>query len=130
MRILFILILIVPLVSSSQTFEKGTNVIKIKGVSFQEVLQHLVDVGYSFKKVDSNYHYVITEFKDVNKYTFTIQYDVRWKDSIATVKGKVENGGMVFDVGYYKPQSIIKRGFLMMNNFATWFNKPIEYLKE
>lgn len=121
MRLIFIL-----LVSSTCFAQpKGTNVIKITGVAFREVAQRLVDSGFFFQKIDSNYQILRTEFKEVNRYN--VSYEVRVKDSVATITGLWESGNITFDIKNVK-FSVYRDTFADLNKFALSFNKPVEYV--
>lgn len=121
MRLIFIL-----LVSSSCFAQpKGANVIKITGVAFREVAQRLVDSGFFFQKIDSNYQILRTEFKEVNRYN--VSYEVRVKDSVATITGLWESGNITFDIKNVK-FSVYRDTFADLNKFALSFNKPVEYV--
>lgn len=110
---------------------KGANVIKIKDASFKEIATALLDAGYSFYKIDSNYQTLRTELKYIKDYLIQIRLEVRVKDSTAFLKGAWESpassGLLMIENQKWKSAQIT---FGEMNRFALSFNKPVEYTTE
>lgn len=115
------------LTSKAQDIPKGTNTIKITGVGFREIAVKLIDSGFTFEKIDSNFQTLRTEYNEVNRYL--IKYDIRVKDSVATIKGWWTSSNIIFDIEYQKffPDRNI---FAIAKDFALSFGKPVEYLKK
>lgn len=124
----FLFILLVSSICYAQP--KGANVIKVTGVSFKQVAQALVDNGFFFEKIDSNYQVIKTDYKEVKGYVMTIQLEVRIKDSTATLKGTWISSNYKFDIENQKSAAPYRITFKALNDFALSFNKPVEYIKE
>ena len=128
---------------SQQKIPKKTNTIEVKGVSFKEVANSLLDAGYAFEKTDSNFQTIKTEFKDgvgKNKW-MKLRLMTRVKDSTATITGEWYNtmfiGAKLLGVDQTIENSTYKieytsgnpkNCFLEMNAFANSFKKAITYL--
>jgi hypothetical protein len=140
----FILLLLLPFTSLSQAkIPKKTNAIEITGISFKEITNALLDAGFIFDKIDSNYQTLKTEFKDgtdKNK-SMKLRFMIRVKDSLATLTGEWYNtmfiGGKLFDQeqsienSTYKIEYTYgnpKACFLEMNSFALSFKREVKYL--
>ena len=146
----FLFCLFFPLLTFSQEAPKGTNLIKVKGVSFKEVAETLLDQGYTFMKIDSNFNTITTDPKDNSRRTSgMIQINIRVKDSVAFItgycgwtagdftdnpgytgdklldvalggKGEIRNVGM--------KRSILKDSFGAIDKFAKSLGGKIEYV--
>lgn len=121
---------------------KDANTILVKGVSFSEVCNALLDSGYVIDKKDNDLQTARTESKQYPKY-WNARYvlNIRVKDSIAYISGTFTgaDGALFKDdpisnhsnrKGETLPKSIYGYPFLLMKNFALSFNKPVEYRKQ
>lgn len=87
--------------------------------------------------MDKDFHTIRTEFKEPNpKYSFSVYYDIRVKDSIATISGKernsnflIGNSNLLFDIENQK-SGIDKYSFAAMDDFAKSLNGTITYTKQ
>jgi len=141
MKKLFLLIMLSPLFVHSQDIPKNANTIIIKGVSFEQVVNNLLDSGFKIDKIDKEYHTVKTEYRKVCTDCVPELYlDVRVKDSIATITGKWKSTANLFFPATTNENAYIfeiknerdkvpKRCFAIMNNFAKALNSQISYSK-
>lgn len=89
MQKLFIIITIMLCSCFVSGQQKGDNLIIVKGVSFMQVCNALLDSGYSIEKKDDQLQTVKTEFKEYpSKFNGAYFMEVRVKDSVAYIKGK------------------------------------------
>lgn len=137
-----LLCLLIPCLCISQP--KGTNTIKIIGVTFNQVVNGLLDAAYTLEKIDSNYQTIKTEFRDgtgKNKW-MKLRLLIRVKDSVAIITGQWYNSMLIGHKVFGQDQTIEtatskieytfgnpKNCFNEMNAFALTFNKPVEYSK-
>ena len=138
----YLFFLFIPVVAISQEkIPKKSNTIEVSGVTFKEVANTLLDFGYTFDKIDSNYQTIKTDFKQgagKNKW-MKLRIVVRVKDSIAsfsgdwyntifmgTTLGGVRQSTMENDVEKIEFKSVNpKNCFLEMNEIAISFKKSI-----
>jgi hypothetical protein len=119
-----------------------SKIIIVKGVSFIQVCSQLLDSGYTIEKKDNDLLTVRTEEKQYPKYwNAKYRINIRVKDSIAYISGTFTgaDGGLFKDEPVYYhtnakgkpyPKSLIGYPFLLINDFALSFDKPIEYKVE
>ena len=142
--VLIIIILINPLLSFSQkSIPKKANTIKIIGIDFKTIANSLLDAGFTFERIDSNYQTIKTDFREGKGKTkwMKLRLLVRIKDSTALLTGDwyntifvgsnilgqqqtVENSIAKIENTFANP----KNCFEEMNVFAVSLNKPVEYL--
>lgn len=143
LKYLFLLFPIVALFQ--QSIPKKANTIEVKGVSFKEVANGLLDAGYSFEKVDSNFQTIKTEFKEgtgKNKW-MKLRLITRVKDSTVIITGEWYNtmfiGSKLLGVEQTVENSTYKieytsgnpkNCFMEMNSFALSLKKEMLYLIE
>lgn len=74
--------------ASSQTITQNANLIKVKGVSYIQVCNLLLDSGYVIEKKDNELQTIKTEIKEYKK-SFNGAYylQIRIKDSVAYIRG-------------------------------------------
>jgi len=140
-----ILFLLIPVIAFNQSIPKGANTIKIAAVTFKEAAEALLDAGYSFEKADSSFKTIKTEWKQgVGKTKWMkLRFFIHQKDSTLILTGNWYNTmfegqdvlGKHFtaDNSFEKIEYTIgnpKNCFLLMQDFALSFNKPIEYCKQ
>lgn len=147
---LLLILLMVPAIVAAQTIPPKANVIIVKGVSFMEVCNSLLDHGYAIKTKDNELQTAITEPQKYPKY-WNAGYviNIRVKDSAAYIsgtftapfssyaivggagRGSLWNGDPVYHhtnrKGVTHPKSLIGYPFTLMNEFALSFGKPVEY---
>src|SRR5574340_1221919 len=120
----------------SQTIPRDANTILVKGVSFTEVCNALLDSGYSIDKKDAELQTVRTEVKNYPKHwNATYVINIRVKDSVAYISGTFTtppNGGLFKDEpityitnkkGKAYPKSLSGSAFNWLNQFALSFKK-------
>jgi len=142
----YLFFLFIPLTAISQEkIPKRSNTIEVNGVTFKEVANTLLDLGFTFDKIDSNYQTIKTDFKQgtgKNKW-MKFRIMVRVKDSIASFSGDWYNtmfiGASILTVRQSLENSIEKieyksvnpkNCFLEMNEIAISFKKSITYLEK
>jgi len=147
MKKIILIAFLIPASLFAQT--KGDNTIIIKKISFADVVNGLLDNGYTIQKLDSNYKTVTTDFincpMDNGKpSTFNISIYVRVKDSTAFISSKWfsniglsrglfqssrEPGPMdIYPIVYTWGAN--KHGFMHMNKFAQSLKQPVLYAKQ
>lgn len=129
---------------SQDIIPKKANTIIVKDVSFNEIVNRLLDSGFIINLMDKEYQFVKTEYKKVCLDCVpSVMYNIRIKDSAAIIKGTWQSSGNFLQIGmgsnnetlYVFPiqnekLKVPKTCFSMMNNFALSFNKPVQYLIE
>lgn len=118
-----------PVFAHTQDIPKGANLIKVSGVTFRDAAMSLLDAGFSFEKVDSNFQTLKTEWKDIKGYSPKIKFEIRVKDSTLIIKGSWQNMNILFDIENQK-WAAYRVTFSEMNNYALSFRKPVEYLSK
>lgn len=140
-KIFFLLIPIFGL--SQEKIPKNANAIEVKGVSFRQVADGLLDAGYTLERTDSSFQTIKTEFKTgigKNKW-MKLRLMIRVKDTTATITGEWYNTMFIgskllgveqtIDNSTYKIEYTSgnpKNCFTEMNNFALSLHKPILYI--
>jgi len=91
-KILFSFILFIPVLIKAQEPVKNNNTIIVKGVTFSQVKERLLDSGVFIDKQNAEDGTLITERKGYcecpNKDFFQLIYYIRIKDSVATIRAK------------------------------------------
>lgn len=144
MKYLLSLLLLIS-VAYAQDIPKNANTIIVKGVTFKDVVNRLLDSNYSIAKIDSNFQTVETAPHEVykNSTPFMMIIKVRVKDSTAIFQGLYGNNnkedfkegtfsrymaGVDNVIANYSLWKNRKRNpFKTLNNFALSFGKQIEY---
>lgn len=146
------MLLLLPFLGKTQvnTIPQKSNTILIKGVTFQEVCNKLLDSGYVIEKKDNDLQTIRTEFKEYPKsYNAAYKISVRVKDSIAfmTVNFTAPYDQWLTKAAnkidplwnnersYYQEnkkgkvysKNIYVQPFLWINLLALSFGKPVEY---
>lgn len=116
MKLIIAIALMLPLFASSQ-IPKGARQVLVKGVTFREVADSLLDNGYQFDKIDSNFLTIKTQAR--NGFVMF----ARVKDSVCVLTGEYNENPLSNDGG------IDGQFFKAVNLFAASFKKPIEYKK-
>lgn len=149
-----LLVLLLPVIGFAQSEQlppKKANLVIVKGVSFQQVCQQLVDLGYNIEKKDNDLHTVRTEYKEYTK-SFNAAYrlNIRVKDSTAYIAGqycapwwrpgtnnnqdRLWQDSPAFNTpnrkGEMNPKTMQGYAFGKMNDFAIALNGQIEYKVE
>lgn len=125
------LTLLFALASSSAFSQvKGDNAVIISGVNFDQVVNTFLDKGFKIDKIDKDYKTLKTEYLNYRPdYNYYIYFDVRVKDSTATITGKVKNFDLELDIQNYK-HGIYKYSFEDMKGIATSLNGQVKYTKK
>jgi hypothetical protein len=145
-RLLFALAFVSCSVAYSQSIPKDANTIIVRGVTFKEVVNRLLDSNYTIDKIDSNYQTIQTAYRLTGKGVVKMSLRIRAKDSTAFIAGTFRYGEksdyMEGSIGWLaaggdNPIANIKQWqhkpnnpFAIMNGLALSFNKPVEYLKQ
>lgn len=125
--LLFCLLIIT---SAAQAQNKGDNTILVKGVTFDQVVNTLLDQGFKIDKIDKDFKTVRTEFKEPNpKYSYKVSYDIRVKDDVAIITGETITSNMKFEIKNGK-SGLDKLAFESMSNFAKSLNGGMSYAKK
>jgi len=135
--------LLLPVFGFSQDkIPKKANSIEVNSISFKELANGLLDAGYTFDKIDSNFQTIRTDFKEgsgKNKW-MKLRLLTRMKDSVAIITGEwynsmvigskllgqeqtIENSTYKIECTYGNP----KNCFLEMKALAESFRKPTSY---
>lgn len=141
MKWLLLVLMLICYTVNAQDIPKGANAIIVKGVTFKEVVNRLLDSNYTIAKIDSNFLTVETAPTAVHVGTMIIR--ARIKDSIAIITGiyrmgeKTDNrqGTIAWlmagnDYPIANAGLIMKKKnspFAIMSRFALSFSKPVEY---
>ena len=115
---------------------KGTNLILVKAVGYDQVLTALLDKGYFIRKKDAELFTASTEPRRLkNGSTYVIR--VRVKDSTAYLSGEVFTEYVHFADEKYVPSvnkgmggNPEKESFKRVNEFAESLGGPIDYRKQ
>jgi hypothetical protein len=138
-----LLLLLLPFFSIAQdefVIPNKSKTIIVKGVSFLDVCNRLLDSGYSISKKDNELQTAITEMRQYPKH-WNAQYsiNIRVVDSIAFISGTFtapptnpmfKNEPIEHQTdkkGNAKSKHIMGYPFLIMNQFARSFGKEISY---
>lgn len=115
---------------------KGTNTITISNVSFDQVVNALLDSGLQIKQIDKDFKTIQT--KPYGDYEMSIY--VRVKDGTATVTGQFIQARMIFDIAQYYNEyptggginhnKMMVKTFEWMDNFAKSFHTEVSYAKK
>ncbi|MDQ6609581.1 MAG: hypothetical protein M3Y85_07150 [Bacteroidota bacterium] len=105
MKLLVLICMCVPLFSLTQDLiPKKVNTIEVSGVTFKEVANALLEDGFTFEKIDSNFLTIKTDFKEgagKNKW-MKLRLFTRVKDSTVFITGEWYNslfiGGKILGV--------------------------------
>lgn len=143
MKFLSLFLIFLPfLVRSQDRIPKKTNTIEVLGVTFKECADALLNAGFTFDKVDSNFNTIRTDFKAGTGKNKWIKFRLltRVKDSTLLINGDWYNttliGGKLFGVDQTVENSTYsieftngnpKNCFLEMNEFANSFKKEKVY---
>jgi hypothetical protein len=108
---------------------KGDNTILVKGVTFDQVVNALLDKGYKIDKLDKDFKTVKTEYCECRpKYSYQILLNVRVKDSVAAISGKASNRNIEIGIENQK-WGLYKYSFDDMNNLAKSLKGELSYSK-
>lgn len=130
MKYLLSLLLLVS-VAYAQYIPKNANTIIVKGVTFNDVVNRLLDEGWHIAQIDSVQQTIKTEATPTKRNgVILVTMYVRVKDSIANITGNyniegnketyaVENRGI--------KGSPLKNSFILLNEIALSFGKPVDY---
>jgi hypothetical protein len=143
-----LLFLLLPVICTAQVPRNAKTII-VKGVTFEQVCEQLLDKGYNIEKKDDQLQTVRTEAKKYPKYwDAAYKMDIRVKDSAAyitaTYSSPFENTSpnqrSLFDnervynhtdkKGNPHVKSLSGYAFGLVNEFVLSFRKQVEYRVE
>lgn len=129
MKILIIfLIAALPLTGFCQS--NGKQVIKIAGISLEQLISRFLDAGFTIEKSEASMSVIVTHLKEVQKLNVATQIKAKIKDGIVLLSGeyiesgKEQNPSPISDAGV--PGSPCRESWNMMHDFAQSFKKPME----
>jgi hypothetical protein len=142
--IILVTTLLAATVCLAQQIPRKANVIKVSQVTFKQVAMSLLDAGYLFQKIDSNYNTITTEPKEYSrKVGGMIQLNIRVKDSTVIISGycgltegdfnsrpSTALGGKSEIANQGMKGSLMRESFDVMNKFARSLGTDIVYIKE
>lgn len=138
MKFYLAFLLITPFFIYAQQPPKKANTIIVPGITFEKCVNTLMDIGYKLDKIDKDFKFAKTEFKQAeNKKIkgWEISISIRVKDSTATITGqhrdytsKKEN--TITDIRYM-PGSLTmdKELFGELDTYAKRLNPVVYYEK-
>jgi hypothetical protein len=147
MKAFLLAIMILPLLTTTanaQEIPKKTNTITIVDVTFDDVVNKLLDQGYELDKIEKDYGYIKTGFKKVGKENNTLHMsiNVRVKDNYAVVTAFFTNefqkyftgaalGAAIEDAWQvdYNKSPVGKVVWNALHQFVTSFDKELLYAK-
>jgi hypothetical protein len=124
----------------SQGINQDINTITIKGISFKQVVTHLMNNGYTIEHLDSKAETVSTKYSKCPSTNDLVNYsiNIRVQDSVAEIKGKLcynikSNKENAPDSSNSMPAKytygVSKAAFLQVDKFAKTFKSEIIYSK-
>jgi hypothetical protein len=135
--------LLIHLSAYSQDIPKNADIIIVHSVTFDKVVNSLLDSGYIIEKMDKDFQTLKTEYRKLCKDCIPeIIFNVRVKDSIATITGKWRSTGnfigglssnkdadnaLIFDIKNEKTK-VPRMAFQAMKTFALSLNGNVMYL--
>lgn len=129
MKIFIILLIMVgPATGFCQSDAK--QVIKVAGISLQQLIRGFLDAGYSIEKSEASMSIIITHLKETKKSNVATLLKAKIQDGNLLlsgeyiVPGKDENHSPITDAG--NPGSACNESWQMMQSFAQSFKKPLE----
>ncbi len=137
-KILILLFLFLSQNCFSQDIPKKANTIIIHGLTYQTVIDTLLERNFTIDKRDTALKTLVTNPRTIK--SMTIIVSARVKDSSVIITGQVNFnigitlGGVYTESSYDEIAytgtmgSLYKKAFMILNNLALSFNKPIEYL--
>lgn len=141
MRQSFVFVMVFSLLLTTnaltQEIPKGANQIIVKGVSYDDLLNRLLDNGFAIQRKDAELKTVRTEFKKLTaKGSVSYFLDARVKDSVAVITGEWVNrlfAGTIYDsnvttVIANTKAPVPRDCFKAMNEFAMSLKGTNQYL--
>lgn len=128
----FLLILSIATAISARSFcqTNGKQVIKISGISMEQLITGLLNAGYSIEKSEASMSIIITHIKEVPKINIATQIKARIKEGMILLSGeyfesgKSEIASPINDAGV--EGSPCKESWNLLHSLAQSFKKPIE----
>ncbi len=105
-------------------------VIKVAGISLQQLVSGFLDAGYSIEKSEASMSVIITHLKETKKASVATLLKAKIQDGNLLlsgeyiVPGKDENHSPITNAGI--PGSPCSESWEMMHDFAQSFKKPLE----
>lgn len=126
--LVILLMLIGPATGFCQSGAK--QVIKVPGISLQQLIRGFLDAGYSIEKSEASMSIIITHLKETKKATAATLLKAKIQNGNLLlsgeyiVPGKDENHVPITDGGV--PGSPCRESWEAMHDFAQSFKKPLE----
>jgi hypothetical protein len=125
-----VILILISATSFCQGIIKGANEIRVANVSFDTVMNRLLDLGYTIDQSDRQFFNVKTDGKSPCKdCNGEMLLAVRIKDSVAYIRGKFSSGVIQDHDIENQKWGMYKATFAAMNDFALSLNRPVQYFK-
>lgn len=127
---IFIILLIAAFPATGFCQFNGSQVIKIPGVSLEQLIRGLLDAGYAIEKSEASMSVIVTHLKEAQKSNVATQIKAKIKDGNVLLSGeyietgKDQNPYPITDAGI--PGSPCRESWNIMHDFAQSFKKPLE----
>lgn len=132
---LFIVLMLIPTIFYGQSLApKKSNTVKISGVTYEGIMNIMLDKGYRIEKSDDKFQTIVSEpftihLKSGKASTAKVIVYVRVKDSVAIIKGDAINMGFKFKAESGK-NDVPGRAFEELYEIARISGEKIDYARE
>ncbi|HRN55840.1 MAG TPA: hypothetical protein PLL71_05280 [Agriterribacter sp.] len=130
MKIFIILLIAAVPPTTGFCQSNGKQVIKIAGISVEQLIRGFLDAGYAIEKSEASMSVIVAHAKETPKPNMATQIKAKIKDGNVLLSGeyfeagKDQNPSPITDAGV--PGSPCSESWNMMHHFAQSFNKPLE----
>lgn len=130
MKIIFFLLLTIPAISFCQPVK--TQVIKIPGITLQQLIRGFMDAGYAVERSESSMKIIITHARQAKKFNISTIFKAKINEGEVllsgeyAIHGKEENYTEISNTGNDSNEA--KEAFTLLQDFAQSFKKPVVYL--
>ena len=127
---IFIILLIMAGPATGLCQSNAKQIIKVPGISLQQLISGFLDAGYSIEKSEASMSIIITHLKETKKASVATLLKAKIQDGNLLlsgeyiVPGKDENHSPITNAGI--PGSPCSESWEMMHDFAQSFKKPLE----
>ena len=127
---IFIILLMMAGPATGFCQSNAKQVIKVAGISLQQLVSGFLDAGYSIEKSEASMSVIITHLKETKKASVATLLKAKIQDGNLLlsgeyiVPGKNENHSPITNAGI--PGSPCSESSEMMHDFAQSFKKPLE----
>ncbi|HTN08444.1 hypothetical protein [Agriterribacter sp.] len=127
---IFIILLIAAFPATGFCQLNGNQVIKIPGISLEQLIRGFLDAGYSIEKSEASMSVIVTHLKEAQKLNVATQIKAKIKDGNILLSGEYVEPGKgqhpspITNAGI--PGSPCRESWNIMHDFAQSFNKPLE----